>query len=159
VQDHQRSHCPVEEPDRETPDSDSGARRADTHPIRIRTKNLLRLLVEGAARMEGLSLGLVHGRPPLVGCVRRIALTCGFTSAVRSWTWVRTATDQKFTKAIGHPTGAAGSVIVVRRVAPLRRTPRTPSSRITPLHRAPGHRKTFPGDTLYWQAAHWRPLS
>lgn len=68
-------------------------------------------------------------------------------------------TDQKFTKAIGHPTGAAGSVIVVRRVAPLRRTPRTPSSRITPLHRAPGHRATFPGDTLYWQAAHWRPLS
>jgi hypothetical protein len=39
VQDRQRSHCPVEEPDRETPDSDSGARRADTQPIRIRTKN------------------------------------------------------------------------------------------------------------------------
>jgi hypothetical protein len=27
VQDHQRSHCPVEEPDRETPDSDVGGRR------------------------------------------------------------------------------------------------------------------------------------
>jgi hypothetical protein len=45
--------------------------------------------------MEGLSLGLVPGRPPLVGYVRRIALTCGFTSAVQSRTLFRTATDQK----------------------------------------------------------------
>ena len=67
----------------EAPEPESGARRPDIQPIRIRTNNPLRLLVEGAARMEGLSLGLVHGRPPVVGCVRRIALTCGFTSPVR----------------------------------------------------------------------------
>jgi hypothetical protein len=71
---------PLDEPGRETPDPESGARRVDIQPIRIRTKNPLRLLVEGAAHMEGLSLGLVHGRPPLVGCVRQIALTCGFNS-------------------------------------------------------------------------------
>jgi hypothetical protein len=63
-------------------------------PIRIRTINF-HLLVEGAARMEGLSLGLVHGRPLPAGCVRRITLTCGFTSPVRSRTVFRTATDQK----------------------------------------------------------------
>jgi hypothetical protein len=45
--------------------------------------------------MEGLSLGLVHSRPPLVGCVRRIALTCGFASPVQSRTRFPTATDQK----------------------------------------------------------------
>ena len=77
------------------PNPESDARRADTQPIRIRTKNPLHLHVEGAARMEGLSLGLVHGRPPLVGCVRQIALTCGFTSPVQSRTQFRTATDQK----------------------------------------------------------------
>jgi hypothetical protein len=45
--------------------------------------------------MEGLSLGLVHGRPPLVGCVQWIVLTCGFASSVQSRTQFRTATDQK----------------------------------------------------------------
>ena len=54
-----------------------------------------RLLVEGAARVEGLSLGLVHGRPPVVGCVRQIAITCGFAFHVHPRTRFRTATDQK----------------------------------------------------------------
>ena len=44
--------------------------------------------------MEGLSLGLIQGGPPLAGCVRWIALTCGFTFPVQSRTLFRTATDQ-----------------------------------------------------------------
>jgi hypothetical protein len=66
-----------------------------THSRSESERRIFRLLVEGAAGMEGLSLGLVHGRPLPAGCVRRIALTCGFTSPVRSRTLFRTATDQK----------------------------------------------------------------
>jgi len=66
-----------------------------THSRSESERRISRLLVEGAARMEGLSLGLVHGRPPLVGCVRRIALTCGFAFPVQSRTRFPTATDQK----------------------------------------------------------------
>jgi hypothetical protein len=39
------------------PDTDSGARRADTQPVRIRTKDPLRLLMEGRRAYGGAQFG------------------------------------------------------------------------------------------------------
>jgi hypothetical protein len=47
------------------------------------------------ACVEGLSLGLVQGRPRSSGRVHRVVLRCGFAVCVRWWTRFRTATDQK----------------------------------------------------------------